>query len=517
MIFQPKELGCYPGRVLIDDRCELLLPVAEHLSYIVTFLADIKVTSTESPSVWLEPLRESAKAQINAYLGKKIRNYFFLPFNILGNHSTEFSCFIHMTINFADPFDRDEVEKHFTTMSESIHFFGVLSKQTRYEIKGNHLIPTKRAIDLALNVQKTWYKDEYNQFLEYIHNYFRPTVVTLDVLQVSHLLFCRHEILPTITQTENYNVNKYHLTFIPTKKSYGIGEFVLYIDGRVGVCEEKIVSRYFNFSDERLTILTIVCNFCSVFFLFILLLTYTLFDTLRTIPGLVLMNDVISLICTQLIFTMINFLETGRSACRIFGILLHYFWLSLSCSQFTCCLHMCRVFALSKGLQLSNSKKAFYYYVVFTYTVPLLLVAVSITSNLYRNGSIGYGINICFVEDAYSNLLTFVVPLVTSCLANIVLFLTTLGAIFCRTKVQKSKEDASYLVISLKLFSVTGGIFGLTIIDTFLQLSAFSFFTTLLTSLQGVFIFISFFTSRNVFSVLKKQLTRNRENACIKQ
>lgn len=70
------------------------------------------MTSTESPSVWLEPLRESAKAQINAYLGKKIRNYFFLPFNILGNHSTEFSCFIHMTINFADPFDRDEVEKH---------------------------------------------------------------------------------------------------------------------------------------------------------------------------------------------------------------------------------------------------------------------------------------------------------------------------------------------------------------------------------------------------------------------
>lgn len=90
----------------------------------------------------------------------------------------------------------------------------------------------------------------------------------------------------------------------------------------------------------------------------------------------------------------------------------------------------------------------------------------------------------------------------------------------CRIKVQKSKEDVSYVIISLKMFSVTGGVFIFTIIDAFLQLSAFSFFTSFLTSLQGVFIFFSFFTSRHVLSLFQslfeRRLTSNLIEASIK-
>lgn len=107
------------------------------------------------------------------------------------------------------------------------------------------------------------------------------------------------------------------MTHIPTKQSYGIGEFVISIDDRVGICEDK-TSVFLNPLSQLLTLLTIVCNCFSVVFLLLLLLTYIAFRTLRTVPGLILMNVVVSLICTQIIFTISNLLERGTPDCIFF-------------------------------------------------------------------------------------------------------------------------------------------------------------------------------------------------------
>lgn len=160
---------------------------------------------------------------------------------------------------------------------------------------------------------------------------------------------------------------------------------------------------------------------------------------------------------------------------------------------------MCRVFGLSSTAHLRFSKKTFYNYVVFTHSVPMLLVGLSIVTNIYRNNNIGYGMTVCFVEDTYSNLLKFIIPFATSCLVNITIYVST--------------NDTSYIIISLKLFSVTGGIFVFPIIDALLHLSVFSFITSMITSLQGVFIFISFFTSHHLLSLFKKQWKRNNTNS----
>lgn len=117
-------LGCYPGRVLFDGKCKLLLPVAERLNYVVTILVDVKVTSMESPPAWTESLRNSAKLYFETHLEKKIRFFFFLPFNVLGHEIIKFSCYLHMVIHYSDAFDRDAVEKRLLKMSESVEFSG---------------------------------------------------------------------------------------------------------------------------------------------------------------------------------------------------------------------------------------------------------------------------------------------------------------------------------------------------------------------------------------------------------
>lgn len=339
-------LGCYPGRVLFDGKCKLLLPVAERLNYVVTILVDVKVTSMESPPAWTESLRNSAMLYFETHLEKKIRFFFFLPFNVLGHEIIKFSCYLHMVIHYSDAFDRDAVEKRLLKMSESVEFSGVISNDTRYEIKGKDLVTTKHAIEEASQIEIKWYKDEYERFVKHASDLYESNSVTIDMLHVSNLLFCRHKTFPNIL-SEGILYSKFDMPHIPTKQSYGIGEFVISINDRVGICEDK-TSVFLNPLSQLLTLLTIVCNCFSVVFLPLLLLTYIAFRTLRTVPGLILMNVVVSLICTQIIFTISNLLERGTPDCIFFGILLHYFWLALSCSQLTCCLHMCQVFAFSK-------------------------------------------------------------------------------------------------------------------------------------------------------------------------
>lgn len=292
-------LGCYPGRVLFDGKCKLLLPVAERLNYVVTILVDVKVTSKESSPAWTESLRNSAELYFETHLEKKIRFFFFLPFNVLGHEIIKFSCYLHMVIHYSDAFDRDAVEKRLLKMSESVEFSGVISNDTRYEIKGKDLVTTKHAIEEASQIEIKWYKDEYERFVKHASDLYESNSVTIDMLHVSNLLFCRHKTFPNIL-SEGILYSKFDMTHIPTKQSYGIGEFVISIDDRVGICEDK-TSVFLNPLSQLLTLLTIVCNCFSVVFLLLLLLTYIAFRTLRTVPGLILMNVVVSLICTQII------------------------------------------------------------------------------------------------------------------------------------------------------------------------------------------------------------------------
>jgi hypothetical protein len=73
--------------------------------------------------------------------------------------------------------------------------------------------------------------------------------------------------------------------------------------------------------------------------------------------------------------------------------------------------------------------------------------------------------------------------------------------------IRKSKEDTSEVLIVCKLFSLTGSVWILQIIDGFLpEISLFSFITSVLTSSQGMFIFLCYATSPQVL----KHITPNK-------
>lgn len=122
-MFQSLSYGCYPGRVLIDDNCELLLPVAENLKYVLTFLVDVKVISEDHPATWRLALRDAVKSQMQAYFGKDIISFFFLPIDLFKDQSTYFSCYLHMEVIYVHAYVRNVVENNFTKISVSTLFW----------------------------------------------------------------------------------------------------------------------------------------------------------------------------------------------------------------------------------------------------------------------------------------------------------------------------------------------------------------------------------------------------------
>jgi hypothetical protein len=141
---------------------------------------------------------------------------------------------------------------------------------------------------------------------------------------------------------------------------------------------------------------------------------------------------------------------------------------------------------------------------LFSYITPLFVVAGNAIVVYLLHGDIGYGNKVCFVDNIISNIVTFVFPLSFVCLVNTVLFIHTISKIRIDKSIRKSKEDTTQLIILVKLFTLTGSVWILQVIDGFItEISVFSFVATILTSSQGLFIFLSFVTSPQIIKHIK--------------
>lgn len=157
---------------------------------------------------------------------------------------------------------------------------------------------------------------------------------------------------------------------------------------------------------------------------------------------------------------------------------------------------------------MTPNDKQFLRYLMFSYGFPSFVVSSNVLISWCVTGNIGYGTTLCFVEGLIQNITTFIIPIIVTCVVNILLFVLTIFSINQDKNIQKSKENKSELVIFFKLFFLTGSVWILQVIDSFLQLSFFSFVAAILTSSQGIFIFLSFSTSPRIFKYFKKMINR---------
>lgn len=108
--------------------------------------------------------------------------------------------------------------------------------------------------------------------------------------------------------------------------------------------------------------LTVVGYTLSILALFLVLLTYSLFSELRTLPGKITMNLSTALLLSQVVFLVDIFEDLSPDSCKAVAVVLHYLYLSSFCWMTVLAYDVAKTFASKGELGSSNRRKYLYWF-----------------------------------------------------------------------------------------------------------------------------------------------------------
>ena len=253
-----------------------------------------------------------------------------------------------------------------------------------------------------------------------------------------------------------------------------------------------------------LVVLTYVGLSLSIISFGLVLLTYSLFKELRTIPGINLMHLSLSHLLVDLVYLATGYVE-AKVACRIIAILLHYFFLVSFTWMSVIAFETWKIFSKTRIQQRKPNRRKRYCKLLqramIVWLPVFLFVAMCVVLDQSNAVAFHYGgIKGCWINNSTANLFFFVLPVALSISFNAVCFSLTVRAIW---KTNKQAQRATHAaanhrtaLVFLKIFILMGfsWIFG------FLKVLVSHYFEypfIIFTTLQGLYVALAFvFTSR---------------------
>ena len=257
-------------------------------------------------------------------------------------------------------------------------------------------------------------------------------------------------------------------------------------------------------SNTVLVVLTYGGLSLSIISFVLVLLTYSLFKELRTVPGINLMNLSLSQLLVDLVFLATGYVE-AKFACIIIAILLHYFFLVSFTWMSVISFETWNIFSKTRIQHRKPSRKKKRCKLLQRAMIGWLPAFVFVVTcvALDQTNAVAFhygGIKGCWINNSSANLFFFVLPVAFSISFNAVCFSLTVRAIWKTNKqAQRATHEAvkrKTAVVFLKIFILMG----FTWIFGFLQVLVSDFFEypfIIFATLQGLYVALAFvFTSR---------------------
>ena len=256
--------------------------------------------------------------------------------------------------------------------------------------------------------------------------------------------------------------------------------------------------------DIILVVLTYVGLSLSILSFLLVLVTYSLFKELRTLPGINLMNLSLAHLLVDFLYLATGYIRVNI-ACVTIAIFLHYFFLVSFMWMSIIAFETWQVFSKIRIQQRNpNSRKrcfklfrrnAMGWLPAFVFIVICVALDQSNTVT-FRYG----GIKGCWINNSTANLYFFVLPVALFISFNAIFFVLTVRAIRqTKNQTRWATREAQYrktAAVFLKLFIVMG----FTWIFGFLKVLVSKYFEypfIIFTTLQGLYVALAFvFTSR---------------------
>ena len=259
-------------------------------------------------------------------------------------------------------------------------------------------------------------------------------------------------------------------------------------------------------------ILTLIGQTLSMTCLGMTLIVYSLLPSLRTLPGKGIMNLCSALFLAQLLFQINPRFTPWQNVCHVVGVLQHFFWLSaftwMSSLAFTSAITFSKI-----NIRFRKDPN-FLTYLLQAWGSSAVFVSVSVTIDNYKIFEIRYfSDNFCWIHNKDGLLYFFAVPLGCLLFLNILFFATTIiglrkaskAASVAKSEEQSRRADKDCFMAYLKLSSIMGfgWIFGF--LANLSEVKYFWYVFIVLSSSQGVYVFLSFAFSRKVLQKFGKK------------
>jgi len=338
--------------------------------------------------------------------------------------------------------------------------------------------------------------------------------------RVNDLLVCKQIEL---NQNEFTHLENERIQLHINGYSLESNDFMVIERNKVRICADKYIEISSKLSvrkpiDSTAFVLTCICGAVSFFCLLLTFTTYSLFEVLRTVPGKNNMTLVIVLMVNNILFQVRLYDLRRNDSCLIFGVLSHYFILSVFASFNVCTFHLYRVFTSNVLTNAKSQCRIRCKYNMYAFGIPALIVAsnIIITYIIEDHQSIGYGGEYCFLILRTAAIVTLLCPICFILLTNTFMFAAAIRHIHNLPHVSSenlTRDKRKEIVIFLKLFTITGCSWIFQIIDAFLPASIFSVLISLLNMLTGVYIFTSYICNKRVWTLYKVLFSRHNSSA----
>lgn len=268
-------------------------------------------------------------------------------------------------------------------------------------------------------------------------------------------------------------------------------------------------------------ILTYFGCFFSILGSSVILLTYSLFKELRTLPSIILINLAVAFIVSDLFLVVGGSLSAPSTpSCTAVAIILHLFMLARFSWMPIMGFEMCRLFFMSIRLRKDNSKRTkvrlLAVYMLVGWSLPLIITTITIVTNYTTQGLVQYGemegeedaSARCWINHSPSLVVAFIVPMGVALLCSMTLFVVAVF-LLCKastTSINSIKnQHGRNIRVIIAAFATSGTTWLFGILAMFNQMWAWYPFI-LLNSSQALLIALAFLLTKKVLKLYHTRL-----------
>ena len=342
---------------------------------------------------------------------------------------------------------------------------------------------------------------------------------------VSHSIICPRVDLPDSLSIVNHDNNSVsiqdsNITFTSDYVSVDNTSFYVcrdeYINAVAGMIADRTTTPAgegyipsITETDRAEVIVTFIGLCTTVVCLLITIVTYSIFKSLRTAPGLNNLSLAVVLLIANVLFSFSFRFASYPTACSTLGVLTHFFWLSVIVWMNVCCIHMFLVFASEQMLSThTKHRKVYLLYAGYSVIFPSIFISANMIYSKVVKQDIGYGGSACFIVRPHLLLYTFALPIGLLIVANILLFSIVLFKLRNMKDMPNSTAQRNVFVIYAKLSTLTGCSWIFGFLYQFTDIRALSFIFIVLTTFEGLFLMLAFIFNKRVANLYLSKFSR---------